>query len=508
MYQNICLFQNHFVYLHKIYNMGNKPSTYQEDVFEFIQYGYGNAVISAVAGSGKSSTLIMSLDKIKPEKKVLFLAFNNSIVNELKQKISRENTDIKTLHSLGFSILRYNYKDLDLQVDEFKYDKKLIEILSEKESELFDDKKYLKNILQLCSLGRFFMANNSQKLLAVANKYNIIPIDDELQIAKELISWSKESIQETKTIDYTDMVYLPSVLPVRTFKYDFIFVDEAQDLSITQLNLFMKCFKQGGRFIAVLDEKQAIYGFAGSDSESYHKLIKTSNTTLLPLSICYRCPKKVIRLAREIVPEIQWKEDAIEGEIKYKATIEELADGDMVICRNTSPLIKLYATLITNGIKAYIKGTDVGLNLIDILESTYSEKLTDVFNELNLKLANFILNNSRIENTTEEQIKDSQEYNDLSDKIDCLKILSIDIPTKKELIEKIKAIFSDENKSGICLSTIHKAKGLEADNVYILDKQLMPSKCAKQEWELQQEENLRYVAYTRPRKILGFIENS
>lgn len=82
--------------------MVNKPSIYQEDVFEFIQYGYGNAVISAVAGSGKSSTLIMALDKIKPEKKVLFLAFNNSIVDELKQKIKEKTPKLKHYTLLVF----------------------------------------------------------------------------------------------------------------------------------------------------------------------------------------------------------------------------------------------------------------------------------------------------------------------------------------------------------------------------------------------------------------------
>lgn len=488
-----------------------KPSQYQEDIFEFIKYGYGNAVISAVAGSGKSSTIIKALDEIKPGKKVLFLAFNNSIVDELKQRVDRENTDIKTLHSLGLSMLRYNYKELDIQIDDNKYEKKLSELLVERGSEYIGDKKYTKNVMRLCNLGRFFMANSMGKLQQVANKYGIVPIDDEMLVTISLIYWAKESITETKTIDYTDMVYLPSILPIRTFKYDFILVDEAQDLSISQLNLFMKCFKQGGRFIAVLDPCQAIYGFAGSDSESYNKLIKTQNTVLLPLSICYRCPKKVIRLAKKIVSAIEWKEDAIEGEVCYDSKIEDLQDGDMVICRNTAPLVKLYANLITNNIKAFMKGAEIGMNLVDMLESTYSERLSDVFVELEFKLARLSQMNETIELggiINQEAFADTQEYSDFSDKIECLKILSFDIKTKTELVNRIETIFSDEDKTGICLSTIHKAKGLEADNVYILDRQLMPSKCAKQGWELQQEENLIYVAYTRARKKLGFLQNN
>ena len=46
---------------------------------------------------------------------------------------------------------------------------------------------------------------------------------------------------------------------------------------------------------------------------------------------------------------------------------------------------------------------------------------------------------------------------------------------------------------------------MEADNVYILNKNLTPSKYAKQEWEIEQEQNLEYVSFTRAKKQLGFI---
>jgi superfamily I DNA/RNA helicase len=87
--------------------------------------------------------------------------------------------------------------------------------------------------------------------------------------------------------------------------------------------------------------------------------------------------------------------------------------------------------------------------------------------------------------------------------------LCTNLTTTKELIDKIEEIFGEKNKNieGIALSTIHKAKGLEADNVYILCKDLMPSPSAKMDWERKQERNLIYVAYTRAKKILGFIND-
>ena len=93
------------------------------------------------------------------------------------------------------------------------------------------------------------------------------------------------------------------------------------------------------------------------------------------------------------------------------------------------------------------------------------------------------------------------------DMINALEILSEGINTSEEIIEKIDSIFPKRTKKdGIMLSTIHKAKGLESENVYIACKSLMPSKSAKKDWEIKQEYNLMYVAYTRAKKTLGFID--
>ena len=480
-------------------------SQYQKDIFEFIKHGFGNAVVLAVAGSGKSFTVINGLSYIKPDKRVLFSAFNSSIVEELKKKIHRENTDIKTIHSIGLSMIRYAFKGKEIIIDENKYPSKLTEILVG--NSLAYNKNYIKTIIKLCNLGRFYLVKDIKELTKIANKYSIVAHYDEIEISLELINWGENSLNEINTIDYTDMIFLPNALNLRGFKYDFIVIDEAQDLSVSQISLIMKCFKQGTRFIAVGDEKQAIYGFSGSDIDSFRKLRTSNNTIELPLSVCYRCPKKVIKLAQKLVPYIMYSDNAIEGNIIYEATIDNLVSGDMVICRNTVPLIKLYTQLISNSIACYIKGVDIGVNLIDIIENLRSNNIIELIKELDETIYKYIIINEKNLVLSKEEINKTQEYNDLNDKIECIKLLSIGLDTKEELINKITNIFSDENNKGICLSTIHKAKGLEADNVYLLDRHLLPSKYAKQEWELIQEQNLEYVAYTRAKKTLGFLKS-
>ena len=95
------------------------PSKYQKAVYIYIQKGKGNAVIDAVAGSGKSTTIVNALKLIPNNKRVLFLAFNKAIVEELKIKVGNlNNVDIKTLHSLGASATMRALNS-QLQVDKY-----------------------------------------------------------------------------------------------------------------------------------------------------------------------------------------------------------------------------------------------------------------------------------------------------------------------------------------------------------------------------------------------------
>lgn len=74
-----------------------------------------------------------------------------------------------------------------------------------------------------------------------------------------------------------------------------------------------------------------------------------------------------------------------------------------------------------------------------------------------------------------------------------------DVNTLKERISKI---YTDENTDGIVLSTIHKSKGLEADRVFFLNSNLIPSQYAVSQEALYSEYCLKFVAITRARNEL------
>jgi DNA helicase-2/ATP-dependent DNA helicase PcrA len=495
-------------------------SHYQLAIYDFIQNGQGNAVIEACAGSGKSTSLVKCLDFIGEDKRILITAFNKDIVNVLTKKTkNRTNVSSMTMHSLGLQMLRTNFRDKSLELDEFKYRsfvstnlKKLTSIdtyaLGKK-----DFLRYVDNICKYIDFGRYYLCQTVKDLDFIEDRYEIDTIADEKAVAIQSMEWGKRNLD---TIDYTDMVWLPNMLNCQPYglKFDWIAVDEAQDLNCAQRELLLKCRKISTRMLIFGDSEQCLYSFSGSDPDSFNILKSLPNTISLPLSISYRCADNIVSYAKQLVPTIEENTEGRKGEIIENAKIEDVNDGDMIVCRNNAPLMKIYNSFIKEGKKCFVRGKDIGNNLKRIVKNTKKENLykdlskDGVFVRLYSNLfdaRDTLMLNSNIDLDTAMQ--SSLIVNRL-DTIKALEVLADGINTTDELIEKISNVFSDRKKNGISLSTIHKAKGLEADRVFVACKSLMPSKSAKKDWEIKQEYNLMYVAYTRAKNTLGFLDES
>lgn len=500
----------------KTIDLGFTPSPYQEKIFDFVQHGVGNCVIKACAGSGKSTTIVSAMKLVPKTKKCLFIAFNKSIVEELTKRLEGyDNCTVKTIHSLGFLIVRRNLGS-DIEIDEYKYrtylKKNISELTSIEEGvhmtrQMVDE--YIESITMLIDYARFNTAQSVREVEKVAARYDIPVSFDECEVALKCLKWGKENY---KTIDYTDMVWLPYELSLKPsgMQFDWIFFDEAQDASQMAIELFLRCFKRGTRFASVGDAAQTINLFAGSSPEAFDYMCNYPNTTVFELPVTYRCAKKITEFANFLVPDIHPRDGAPDGIILQNCSYKTIKDGDMVLARSKAPLLKLYVKLLRRGVNCYIKGQDIGSNLIKMLENIDEEELNvdlkkdGVFVRLYDKLFN---------DRNKLMVKRGLDMNDATlstnimnmyDSINALIILAEKCKSKQELINKIRGIFQEDAK-GVCLSTIHKAKGLEAENVYVLCHSMMPSKLAHHDWEKVQEQNLQYVAYTRAKNKLGFI---
>lgn len=495
-------------------------SHYQTDIFNFVKNGHGNAVIEASAGSGKTSSLLKCLDFIDEDKRILLTAFNKDIVNVLAKKTKKlKNVTAMTMHGLGLQMLHSNFGKSKLELDEYKYKSFITSNLKELTSintyELSknDFYKYLTNIEKYIDFGRYYLAQTIKDLDFIGEMYDIDAVADEKSIAIQAMDWGKRNLD---SIDYTDMVWLPNVLMCNPYglKFDWIMTDEAQDLNRAQRELMLKCRKINTRMLIFGDEKQCIYSFGGSDPNSFEALKSLPNTVSLPLSISYRCADNIVEFAHQLVPTIEKNNDGRKGVIEEVSNIDEIKDGDMVLCRTNAPLMQIYNTFIKEGKKCFVRGKDIGNNLKQLVKSTKKENLgkdlkTDgvfirLYNRLFESRDNLMIHS----NIDYETAMQSSIITNFLDMIRALEVLSDGLSTADELINRISEVFSDRKKNGISLSTIHKAKGLEADRVFIACKSLMPSKSAKKDWELNQEYNLMYVAYTRAKNMLGFLDES
>ena len=496
------------------------PSKYQQAIYDYIENETGNLVVEAAAGAGKTTTLVNCLKLIPEGMRVLMCAFNRDIVTELGKKTKGfENVEVRTLHGLGLAMLKRNYPTINPVPNDFKYESYIKNNIRDYTSlnlrrmstkEYF---RYVDNIKKYVDYGRYYLCKTEKDLDFIEDRYDIETIKDEKRIALEVMEWGKTEIED---IDYTDMVWFPHVLnlsPVGLL-YDFIMVDECQDMNKAERGLVLMCRKPNTRLISVGDRNQMLYSFAGGDPDSFNALMSIPNTKCLPLSISYRCPRNVVDFAKQLVPTIEANEaNTIEGKVVYDVSLDDAEDGDMILCRNNAPLVQVYNEFLKLGKKAYIRGKDIGRNMKNVIKSTKQERINADCKEdgLFVRLYDdvFVTRNKIMEKSAVDA-KTAMKSPIIDAKLDMIKaleVLSEGLTTTEELMAKIDEIFPKrDRKDGIALSTVHKAKGLEARNVYIVCRSLMPSKSAKKDWEIQQEHNLMYVAYTRAKEKLGFVD--
>jgi DNA helicase-2/ATP-dependent DNA helicase PcrA len=473
------------------------PSKYQQAIFDFVASKPGNAVVEAVAGSGKTTTIVKALELTTKKAQVLFCAFNKHIQEELSNR-APEHVSVLTLHSMGFGALNKALPTRP-EVDDYKMMGIAKELIPD------EDLGFMRSAL--CKLVGF--AKNTlvdfEDAVAIKNMidyYGIDLYDREDDIIKMLLPALQKCYDRLTVIDYDDMLWLPLVLNVPMPLYDNIFVDESQDLCAAQFEMLARSLIDTSRVVAVGDTFQSIYGFRGALPTSMRDFKDKFEATSLPLSICYRCPTSHIELARQIVPQIEAAPDAEIGTVQHASMMKALTsfqDGDLVLCRVNAPLVTAAYSLLRKGVKACIRGRDIGAGLLHFIDSLKADNIVDLMGKMTEYKDREV---ARLEAANK-----SGQVQTVLDKCETLGALCEGLRNLSELRARIGSIFDDKTKGGVVFSSVHRAKGDEANRVWILKPQLLPHPKATKEHEMQQEENLRYVAYTRSKRDLIFVED-
>lgn len=464
---------------------------YQELIDETVFGTNNNCFISAGAGCGKTTTITRLFKRFSegnPDLNIGFVAFNKSIAEELKLR----GVNACTLHSLGLNILRKTTRG-KLTIENRKTD-----FFSREINPDFTrtDLAFLNRIISLIK-NCLMIPNSLDQITVIINQlildYNIdldrVPDELVLQV------WIKV-IKESNIIDFDDMIFRPNLLINKRKQFDILFIDESQDLNNAQIQMIRGI---SDRYIFVGDPFQSIYGFRGANTEAVQDIIKSFNCTELSLPVTYRCPKSHVSLINKLFPEIPFicgnNNDGVifyQKEERPEDRIINKQNQEMVLCRTNAPLISHCFKLIKLGIKATIRGRDIGQGLITLIDKS---RQTD--------LKSFL---AWLDNWYKRELDKLEAANRptevITDKYECLIALSENIESLIELKTTIDKIFSDDNGTGIICSSIHRAKGLESDIVRIIRPDLLPFKGEKV--NKVQERNCHYVALTRSKNRLIF----
>lgn len=510
-----------------------QPSKYQKEIYRFLEKQRGHLQISAMAGSGKTSTLIEALIR-QPQRlleNTLLCAFNKEIKEELSRRAPKGVT-IKTNHAIGFGALGKHYqsqtsKRWNVQVDASKY-RDIIKSYAlnnnwRKNPMVADDRE--DELFQLTHFARVTLTDPTNKTaveeliarqtLELSAPDIQIPALPEIMRAgihgygnRRLDGLPSYSWQET--IDFDDMVWLPFVLNAKLPKFQMVMVDECQDLSAAQLWLVLNSLTHDGRLVAVGDKNQSVYGFTGADTHSWEKIQEKTQATQLPLSVCYRCPKRVIEEAQKIVPEIEAAPDAKEGvvdTVTENTFRQRVKPSDMVLCRTNAPMITVAFQLLGEGKAAKVRGRDIGASINKLIDNLakYPGFRWEDFAECLQNWAATQYHNLSGKKNSEGAIAS------LKDRVESLQAIQEGAVQRGatslgDIRSWVANLFEDKaDHDFIMLSSVHRAKGLQAAVVYILRPDLMPHPLGKTPEQKVQEMNLKYVSISRAMEELYFV---
>lgn len=473
----------------------------QNAIFDWARTGRGNLIVVARAGTGKTTTIVEMLEHA-PERKVLLAAFNKSIARELQSRIRRQGVEAKTLHGLGLRFIKNAWGNaVKVEDDDTKGNRAMnLARMSAPTAPDYIHKLVEKLHTKARELAPLATAADVESL---AYRFDMLPDESwveegfPLDVIVRLVLVAMEHAKtRCDVIDFADMIFLPIVHKMARPWYELVVVDEAQDMTQPQLQLARNSCKRTGRIVIVGDDRQAIYAFRGADSGALDRLKRELNAQELGLHATYRCGQRIVELAKALVPDFICGAQH-EGEILRRtedAMLDEATEGDFILSRTNAPLIKLCMQLLKRGVRARIKGRDIGRGILAVIRKLGASNVAEIPQLLDVRTQHEIEKASSISN--EEARTARIEF--IQDQAGIILALLDGAATVEELMRRCEELFSDDAERGaVMCSSVHRAKGLETDRVYLIEETFRSTSL--------EEQNLRYVAITRAKHTLTWV---
>src|SRR5262245_2879080 len=274
-------------------------------------------------------------------------------------------------------------------------------------------------------------------------------------------------------IDYDDQIYMSALFGGSFPRFPIVYIDEAQDLSPTNHAMLAKMGES--RMVAVGDRWQAIYAFRGAETNGVDKIKSKFNMVEMPLSISFRCPEAIVKAVHWHVPHMKWFKGGGRYEVLQDLDPNGIPEGATIICRNNAQLFRAAFALLSKRRSVSIAVSDIGPRILRPLTKTGEPE--DKSQDLIVKIMAW----------EEQQLMRTNSPQTVHDTAECLRIFATWGKTCEQALNYANWILAQHGT--IHLTTGHKAKGLEWDHVYHLDKGLLKPE--------GQDLNLKYVITTR-----------
>jgi DNA helicase-2/ATP-dependent DNA helicase PcrA len=291
-------------------------------------------VLQARAGTGKTSTII-ELAKRYPDRKFRVGVFNTKNAIEMQSKFP-SNCIGSTWHTFCKGMFRINKIIGNIPgYNPWKANGK------EAKEKAKENGAALREVCGL--IKESIIRPDMDNVLQLIKHFGIIAPDPPEVIAEHAIKVIDISDEDTKVIDFGDMIRFPVIYDWISPDTDNFLGDEAQDNTPLRTHILGVLRKMGCQVGAVGDDRQSIYGFAGSDCDSMKHIIELG-LKLMPLTTNFRCGKKIIAEAQKLVPDIQAWDGSPEGELDFISNKEKglllskLISGDSIVARRNNEI--------------------------------------------------------------------------------------------------------------------------------------------------------------------------
>jgi ATP-dependent exoDNAse (exonuclease V) beta subunit len=218
------------------------------------------------------------------------------------------------------------------------------------------------------------------------------------------------------------------------------------------------------------------------------------------LTTTYRCPRAVVALAARIVPDYTAAPTAPEGTVLMRdeaAMMATAEPSDFVLSRTNAPLARIALAFLRANKPARIEGRDISKTLLALVRRMKAETIPD----MTAKLARWAERESdKVRNLRASEAARQARLDMIADQVATLDALSDGLAETAELEARIGELFTERGPAIMC-STVHRAKGLEAERVFVLTDTLY----CNGKRQSEEESNIHYVALTRAKSTLVLV---